>query len=71
MHGVLNPLAPMVPLSGLVLKENASVVKSVRNLDAKCVVQGSTCTFCSSCKKNQMILSSTVFIMAQYMVPLK
>ena len=36
----VNPLAPMVPRSGLVLKENASVVESVRNLDAKCEVQG-------------------------------
>ena len=42
-----NPLVPMVPLSGLVLKEKASVVESVRNLDAKCEVQGSACTFCS------------------------
>ena len=36
----VNPLAPMVPLSGLVLK-------SMRNLDAKCEVQASACTFCS------------------------
>ena len=28
----------MAPISGFVLKENASVVKSVRNLDAKCEV---------------------------------
>ena len=43
----LNPLAPMVPLSSLVLKENASVVESMRNLDEKFEVQGSACTFCS------------------------
>ena len=34
-------------VSGLVLKENASVVESVRNLNAKCEVQGPACTFCS------------------------
>ena len=28
MHNQLNPLEPRVPLSSLVLKENASVVKS-------------------------------------------
>ena len=66
----LNPLAPMVPLS-LVMKENASVVESVRNLDAKCEVQGSACTFCNRFKKNQTILNSIVFIMAQHMVPLE
>ena len=44
---LLNPLVPMVPLSSLVLKENTSVVESVRNLDAKCEVQRSACIFCS------------------------
>ena len=33
-----NPLEPMVPLSSLDLKENASVGISVRNLDSKCNV---------------------------------
>ena len=37
----------MVPLSGLNLKENAFVVKFVRNLDAKCAIQMCACTFCS------------------------
>ena len=43
----LNPLEPAVPLSGLVLEVNASVVKSMGNLDAKCEVQICPCTFCS------------------------
>ena len=34
----LDPLVPMVPLSGLVQNENASVVEFVKNLDAKCEV---------------------------------
>ena len=38
MFRQFNPLEPKVPLSRLILKENASVVKSVRNLDAKCEV---------------------------------
>ena len=48
----INPLAPMVPLSGLVLNENAFVVESMRNLDAKCEIQRSAYIFCSGCKKN-------------------
>ena len=56
---------------GLALKEYHSLVKSVRNLDAKCEVQMCPCTFCSGCKKNQTILSSTVFTVATYMVPLE
>ena len=43
----VNPLDPIVPLSGLVLKENASIVKPVRNVDAKCEVQMCTSTFCN------------------------
>ena len=46
---------------GLVFKENDSVVKSVRNLDVKCEVQMCPCTFADDAKKNQPILSSTVF----------
>ena len=44
---IINPLEPRVPLSGLVLKENASIVKSLKNLDAKCEVQMCAYTFCS------------------------
>ena len=66
----VNPLAPMVLLSGLVLKENASVVGSMKNLDAKCEVQGSLALFAPNAK-NQTILSSIVFTMAQYTVPLE
>ena len=47
IYGMFNPLEPRVPLSSLVLKEYASVVKSVRNLDVKCEIQMCACTFCS------------------------
>ena len=40
----LNPLVPRT-IFGLVLKENASVVKSKRDLDAKCEVQMCPCNF--------------------------
>ena len=40
----------MVPLSGLVMKENGSVVESVRNLDAKCEVQGLLALFAADAK---------------------
>ena len=44
---LVNPLEPTVPLSGLERKENVSVGKSMRNLDAKCEVQMCAYTFCS------------------------
>ena len=44
---LLSPFSAHETISGLVLKENHSVVKSVRNLDAKCEVQMCPCTFCS------------------------
>ena len=43
--GTINPLEPGVPLSSLVLKENASIVKSLKNLDVKCEIQICACTF--------------------------
>ena len=43
----LNPLEPMVPLSGLETKENVSVGKSMRNLDVKCEVQMCAYTLCN------------------------
>ena len=54
----------MVPL------ENASIVESVRNLNAKCG-SGVRLHFLQLMQKNQMILCSIVFTMAQYTVPLK
>ena len=41
----------MVSLSGLVLKGNASIVESMRNLDAKCEDQGPLALFAADSKK--------------------
>ena len=49
---LFNPLEPMVPLSSLVLKENASFEESMRNLDAKCEVQGLLALFAANAKKS-------------------
>ena len=43
----INPLVPRVLLFGFDLKENAFVVKSVRNLDVKYEIQICAYTFCS------------------------
>ena len=44
----------MVPFSGLVLKENASVLESVRNLDAKCEVQGPLALFAADANDSNL-----------------
>ena len=49
-------LSALETIFGLVLKENDTVVKSMRNLDVK---------------ENQIILRSTMFTMAKYIVPLE
>ena len=47
----LNPLAPMVPLFALLLKESASIVKSMRILDANVKFKRLLTLFAADAKK--------------------
>ena len=68
---LFKPFSAHETIFGLVLKGNDFVVESVWNLDVKCEVQMCLCTFAGDEKKNQTILSSTVFTIAKYMMLLE
>ena len=53
IQAAIHPLEPTVPLSGLEMKENASVEKSVRNLDVHL-------HFLQLMQKNQTILKDAL-----------